>query len=752
MASFTVEQDVRGAAASFEPLTTSQEVDAGLVSSLGSAVFGLAEHIGDNSIPTAAETKAKGVSSLETALRQTMTANEGSDISTRRTQGQEVIANARNSGVTVSEQMLKQYSALYGVDFGESLEIDVANQQIEAFSQDSLSLGYVQLARNNAKTQGVAISEQEAMQQGFELWSQNQALGQAALAMNQIQWNIQTRDTAIAYMDSLTDAAVSAILIEQAGGNVNPESIARLESGVEVFKQAFAQKEGVSDTQYKPIQDKIDRALASIEYARNYDEKLLTTEGKAALVAILKGIDEPAMMALLKGGADFEKEVMSQLQGDYVERIAQSIRNSKELGIEYTELVFDENIRTLLQMSDEDALDFDGLQNVDLHPSEAVSKVQEIANIESATDRAKAQQDFLSEAALHNFTLQSLDTPEGQKAWALGIGKTTLMLSETKDWVGFGEKGKVNSLKFLTSNSTLEKLTKIKNLNPPLGAALHAQIAKALENQTSIFMQRVTTTFNQSPFSLNMETGQLGLKQGSEGVLASVNAEALRNIEAIAMQYYDGNLNALLSSSKEEIKKRIESRAETDEIAERGLRILDERAKGEASLMGDVPEYAYGFGLEFNVLRKSYNEVKNVIPTLQRLTVASEKLKVPVKPLEFGMNEGFPSGQQGSLEKIQNPEEYMQILYTNSLSTMENPESASARVSAARTARIESEKNQTKIKVLTPTTPYNKGTFENPYVLYGHESGWEQILKTQVPPNSYVRNPDTGLTLPWKGQ
>ena len=98
MASFTVEQDVRGAAASFEPLTTSQEVDAGLVSSLGSAVFGLAEHIGDNSIPTAAETKAKGVSSLETALRQTMTANEGSDISTRRTQGQEVIAKARNSG------------------------------------------------------------------------------------------------------------------------------------------------------------------------------------------------------------------------------------------------------------------------------------------------------------------------------------------------------------------------------------------------------------------------------------------------------------------------------------------------------------------------------------------------------------------------------------------------------------------------------------------------------------------------------
>jgi hypothetical protein len=746
MASFTVEQDVRGAAASFEPLTTSQEVDAGLVSSLGSAVFGFAESIGDAAIPTAAETKAKGVSSLEKTLRQTMTANEGSDISTRRTQGQKVIANARNSGVTVSEQMLKQYSALYGVDFGESLEIDVANQQIEAFSQDSLSLGYVQLARNNAKTKGVAISEQEAIQQGFELWSQNQALGQAALAMNQIQWNTQTRDTAIAYMDSLTNAAVSAIFIEQEGGNVNPESIARLEAGVEVFKQAFAQKEGVSDTQYKPIQDKIERALKSIEYARNYDEKLLTAEGRAALVAILKDIDEPAMMALLKGG-DFEKEVMSQLQGDYVEKIAQSIRNSKELGIEYTELVFDENIRTLLQMSDEDALDFDGLQNVDLHPSEAVSKVQEIANIESATDRAKAQQDFLSEAALHNFTLQSLDTPEGQKAWALGIGKTTLMLSEMKDWVGFGEKGKVNALKSLTSTSTLEKLTKIKNLNPSLGASLHAQIAKALENQNSIYMQRATVTFNQSPFSVNIETGQLGLKQGSEGVLASVSAEALRNIEAIAMQYYDGNLNALLSSSKEEIKKRIESRAETDEIAERGLRILDERQKGEASITGSPPWFTYGFGIEFGILRKSYGEVKNLVPTMQRLTTARRKLNIPVEPLQFGMNEGFPNEQQAALEKIESG-----TIETDAFSTWKNSqERESARLNAAREARLQKEVNQTEIKTLL-ITPDNKGTFENPYVLYGHESKWEQILKTQVPPNSFFIDPDSGTKFYWEGQ
>jgi len=190
-----------------------------------------------------------------------------------------------------------------------------------------------------------------------------------------------------------------------------------------------------------------------------------------------------------------------------------------------------------------------------------------------------------------------------------------------------------NSLYFLTSSSTLEKLHKVKQLNPPLGDVLHAQIGKALEQQSSILTQGAELTFGQSPFSVNMETGQVGLKRGAENTLASVKKEALQEIEAIAMKYYEGNLNALLSSSREEIKKRIESRAETDEIAERGLRILDMRAKGKASPRNDVPKFAYGFGREFYILRKKYADVKNIVPSLTRLTVARKKLKMTVPEL-----------------------------------------------------------------------------------------------------------------------
>ena len=70
---------------------------------------------------------------------------------------------------------------------------------------------------------------------------------------------------------------------------------------------------------------------------------------------------------------------------------------------------------------------------------------------------------------------------------------------------------------------------------------------------------------------------------------------------------------------------------------------------------------------------------------------------------------------------------------------------------ARKQARIANEQSQTRIKTLMKSTT-DAGTFNNPYVLYGPESGWAEILRTQVPPNSWVRNPDTDFTVKWAGQ
>ena len=542
--SFTLEQNVTGAAAFEEATVSSADINSASITGLAGGLFGVAEEYGRTQLATA-RANAPTAGEQEDALFASF-AKQAQEVSKGKTGLAK--STALNSlynevltltGFVPDERQMAALASLTGHDFGApAAEVDLVS---ETFSKDPLALGYIAQAKAEAKAQGIELSDSQAFQAGMERFTSVTATSQAHLVNRLTRWNNATREEGLQVLEDVTQAAWAAVQVEMQGGNINPEIWMRLETFLLKTEGQFAKPVGVSDEEYAPYTRKFQNIRDAIAKGKEWDKEALTLTGTQALTGILANAPSPLYSLLLENPA-LQQQLTFETQDD----LGALIEEYNKTGITYTTPDFTPEMFAALGLT--------GEGNVIRPPATLVHTPEDTQTVqlllEGSQDK-QGQKDITTFIEMGNLelsrgTVASIDTDAGAATFASGVGKLSLLLSEMDTYAG------TEMIEQLYSQDTMSKLRRLKAVNPELGALVQEQLGAAIEVQSTLLTLAETPRFKNSPFKVIGETGELMFNRENT---AGFSNETIARLEEVALVHYNGSLEALFNDSTRAARK-----------------------------------------------------------------------------------------------------------------------------------------------------------------------------------------------------
>ena len=542
--SFTLEQNVTGAAAFEEATVSSADINSASIAGLTSGLFGIAEQYGRNqqaaaraNAPTAGEKEDILFASFARQAQEVSKGKTGLAKSTAlNSLYNEVLTT---TGFVPDEKQMTALASLTGHDFGApAAEVDLAS---EAFAKDPLAMGYVAQAKEAALAAGITLSDSQAYQAGMERFASVTATAQSYQVNRLTRWNTATRETGLQVLDDVTQAAWSAVQVEMQGGNINPEIWMRLETFLLQTEGQFAKPVGVSDEEYAPFVKKFENIRNAITKGKEWDREALSLTGTQALTGILADAPSPLYSLLLENPA-----LQQQLSFDSQADLAALIERYNETGITYTTPEFTPEMFAALGLTGEGNVIRPAA--VLIHTPEDTQAVQLL--LEGAQDK-QGQKDIntfieMGNLELNRGTVASIDTDAGAATFAAGAGKLSLLLSEMGTYAG------TEMIEQLYSQDTMSKLRRLKQVNPELGTLVEEQLGAAIQAQSTLLTLAETPRFKNSPFKVVGDTGELMFNKEDT---AGFSEDTMGRLEEVALVHYNGSLEALFNDASRAARK-----------------------------------------------------------------------------------------------------------------------------------------------------------------------------------------------------
>lgn len=544
--SFTLEQNVTGAAAFEEATVSSADINSASITGFASGLFGVAEEYGRTQLATA-RANAPTAGEKEDALFANLLKKAVEEAKGKTGLAKSTALNSMYSeeltktGFVPNERQMAALASVTGHDFGAPAaptEVDLAS---EAFAKDPLALGYIAQAKEAALASGAELSDSEAYQEGMERFASVTATAQAYQVNRLTRWNTATRETGLQVLDDVTQAAWSAVQVEMQGGNINPEIWMRLETFLLQTEGQFAKPVGVSDEEYAPFVKKFENIRNAIAKGKEWDREALSLTGTQALTGILADAPSPLYSLLLENPA-----LQQQLSFDTQADLAKLIERYNETGITYTTPEFTPEMFAALGLTGEGNVIRPAA--VLIHTPEDTQAVQLL--LEGAQDK-QGQKDIntfieMGNLELNRGTVASIDTDAGAATFAAGAGKLSLLLSEMGTYAG------TEMIEKLYSQDTMSKLRRLKQVNPELGTLVEEQLGAAIQAQSALLTLAETPRFKNSPFKVVGDTGELMFNKEDT---AGFNKDTMGRLEEVALVHYNGSLEALFNDASRAARK-----------------------------------------------------------------------------------------------------------------------------------------------------------------------------------------------------
>ena len=474
--------------------------------------------------------------------------------------------------------------------------------------------GFLYLAEQKLIAAGTPnYSSQDIATQAFNDMMASEAAATyvtTATNLNQADFVMSYLPSAMKTQSDIRALGIAGLQVEISGGDISPESLVNLRRKLDIARSSITQGANITDAMFKPISsgfDALDSLLISLE---NYDKDMLNAKTAAVL--------EPISNLILRMAgeiAEVNPVVARSLLSDKNDWTDYAVKNLPEIIKGLAKSRIEDVVYTDLPVFGVDAADTqDQLRVIKDLPVSGAGKgntltihTEEMVDI--AVERSPVQRrDAINNALDFKLTLNepiNMNRPEHQDMFINGIGQATLNIATSSQLLA------PETFNRLFSPNVIEKLNKLKTIDPEKHAIAVAQMKDAVMAQANIHNTSASGALADSYFTLNA-LGEIEYDLDKKFLDGQVrNMKVVPLVENAARTYYNNDIAAMISDRG----RRIDS-MERSAIESEGFKFVN--------AMSDL-----------NYVRKLANGQKSYVDMLKKLGVDTANMEAMlIKPVD----------------------------------------------------------------------------------------------------------------------
>ena len=490
--------------------------------------------------------------------------------------------------------------------------VQVAMQQANKKLVDNP--GFLYLAEQKLIAAGTPnYSSQDIATQAFNDMMASEAAATyvtTATNLNQADFVMSYLPSAMKTQSDIRALGIAGLQVEISGGDISPESLVNLRRKLDIARSSITQGANITDAMFKPISsgfDALDSLLISLE---NYDKDMLNAKTAAVL--------EPISNLILRMAgeiAEVNPVVARSLLSDKNDWTDYAVKNLPEIIKGLAKSKIEDVVYTDLPVFGVDAADTqDQLRVIKNLPVSGAGKgntltihTEEMVDI--AVERSPVQRrDAINNALDFKLTLNepiNMNRPEHQDMFINGIGQATLNIATSSQLLA------PETFNRLFSPNVIEKLNKLKTIDPDKHAIAVAQMKDAVMAQANIHNTSASGALADSYFTLNA-LGEIEYDLDKKFLDGQVrNMKVVPLVENAARTYYNNDIAAMIRDRG----GRIDS-MERSAIESEGFKFVNAMS-------------------ELNYVRKLANGQKSYVDMLKKLGVDTANMEAMlIKPVD----------------------------------------------------------------------------------------------------------------------
>ena len=474
--------------------------------------------------------------------------------------------------------------------------------------------GFLYLAEQKLIAAGTPnYSSQDIATQAFNDMMASEAAATyvtTATNLNQADFVMSYLPSAMKTQSDIRALGIAGLQVEISGGDISPESLVNLRRKLDIARSSITQGANITDAMFKPISsgfDALDSLLISLE---NYDKDMLNAKTAAVL--------EPISNLILRMAgeiAEVNPVVARSLLSDKNDWTDYAVKNLPEIIKGLAKSKIEDVVYTDLPVFGVDAADTqDQLRVIKDLPVSGAGKgntltihTEEMVDI--AVERSPVQRrDAINNALDFKLTLNepiNMNRPEHQDMFINGIGQATLNIATSSQLLA------PETFNRLFSPNVIEKLNKLKTIDPDKHAIAVAQMKDAVMAQANIHNTSASGALADSYFTLNA-LGEIEYDLDKKFLDGQVrNMKVVPLVENAARTYYNNDIAAMIRDRG----GRIDS-MERSAIESEGFKFVNAMS-------------------ELNYVRKLANGQKSYVDMLKKLGVDTANMEAMlIKPVD----------------------------------------------------------------------------------------------------------------------
>ena len=474
--------------------------------------------------------------------------------------------------------------------------------------------GFLYLAEQKLIAAGTPnYSSQDIATQAFNDMMASEAAATyvtTATNLNQADFVMSYLPSAMKTQSDIRALGIAGLQVEISGGDISPESLVNLRRKLDIARSSITQGANITDAMFKPISsgfDALDSLLISLE---NYDKDMLNAKTAAVL--------EPISNLILRMAgeiAEVNPVVARSLLSDKNDWTDYAVKNLPEIIKGLAKSKIEDVVYTDLPVFGVDAADTqDQLRVIKNLPVSGAGKgntltihTEEMVDI--AVERSPVQRrDAINNALDFKLTLNepiNMNRPEHQDMFINGIGQATLNIATSSQLLA------PETFNRLFSPNVIEKLNKLKTIDPDKHAIAVAQMKDAVMAQANIHNTSASGALADSYFTLNA-LGEIEYDLDKKFLDGQVrNMKVVPLVENAARTYYNNDIAAMIRDRG----GRIDS-MERSAIESEGFKFVNAMS-------------------ELNYVRKLANGQKRYVDMLKKLGVDTANMEAMlIKPVD----------------------------------------------------------------------------------------------------------------------
>ena len=701
------------------PQTTSAGIAAGFLGGINDMIDTYQSSVKSGQ-PTQASINREGFADFSKKVNAVL--NKGLSPLDEEIKIRQIITETENQGFEITAAHTDLISRRTGFDATKFKTSSDPNRALAISAYENIKDNPALLLLGQKQAQeifGPDATDEQALQMAMEINQRDEAAAlMIAYSSNASQAEFLRQEPLwLSTLDSLLEHGMAGMAIVNAQGNLSPETIAGFRDRFAIADAVTSIPRSVTTEQFQEVQKKKDKIKGIIEHLATYEQTKLKDLNIDVLGVIAKKImvDPTAENSLIAAQLLNDNAMETWSAGKITETL-KAIGSLSPEDFNYADFSFDEYdtiASTSLGLKDLDDPNVTKeaiLNSPEPHPSdqlelgEAQTPEVRLANIKEAANTQISM----------TTTESMLDEKQGEYSrdlFRLGVSRATLSIHTSPSIL------KQATLSTVFNPNTYKRLHTLTSVDETTGLVLKEKLKKALHKQKTVWGQFIQAELKDKPATIGSDWKVRINQEGYwDDVTPKLSDGQKAQVQNIHNEYYGGDFEAM--------------------VMDRGQKLKQANSQLYSLIQKSNPTF-------FNkqtVLGSKIREYSEALKFLDKQMLALGATSLEVDTMIYGPT------IESTMADLESE--------TTAAQTAPSPEEVSTALTmqeARKQARIANEQSQKRIKTLMKSTT-DAGTFNNPYVLYGPESGWAEILRTQVPPNSWVRNPDTDLTVKWTGQ